>query len=151
MAEMGESSSRKRKIAKFVDYNLRAKLPNAEQKKAFDRVIKSHRKVIVTKFLDKHTLSTMRILHIVRDMLERVGLEGHLNMVFPTIPLLTQEFLASLEWVHKYENDDGEEPTIGFMLRNSYCTLTMTKLTEFSCFYNFPLWLFRVLPTEQPT
>ena len=75
-------------------------------KRRLDRAIKSPRKVIVTKFLDKNTLSSIRILHIVRDMLERVGLEGHLDMVFPSIPLLTQEFLASLEWVHKYDNTD---------------------------------------------
>ena len=46
MSKVGESSSRKRKIAKFADYNPRSKLPNAEQKKAFDRVIKTPRKII---------------------------------------------------------------------------------------------------------
>ena len=86
MGEVGESSSRKRKgkeVVKYLDYNPRAKMPNADQKRAFDIATKSPRKVIATKFLHRRTLESMGVLHIVRDLLEKVGLEEHLGIFFP--------------------------------------------------------------------
>ena len=47
--------------------------------------------------------------------------------------MLTQEFLATLEWVHEYDYNTGDEPTIGFRLRNTYRTLTMTELRRVLC------------------
>ena len=125
MAKAGESSSRKRKgkeTPKFVDYRQRPRMPEA-QKQVFDRACKSTRKMLATKFFHRPTLDLMGITHIVRDMLENVGLGPHLTLTFPTYVLLTQEFLGTLEWVYRYNNKEGEEPTIGFRLRNQYHTM----------------------------
>ena len=133
MGDKGKASSSKGKTTaraepKYKTYNARAALNLYEHKQAYTRLTAPGRRFWSTKFFHFDTLEELGITSIVMQMLEKGGFRPLATSPFPTSPLLTLEFLASLCWDPAPDNVEGLEPMIAFRLKKTNYSLTLPRL-----------------------